>query len=102
VRLELSAWGWVFRLKWRRPLRRVQVLLDARAPIARITPIDRRGSTGVLDGTTVRIETAAGELVAALPESRSALGGYVTVTRPTPGRPPPEGVHVAYPPGKFV
>jgi len=73
VRLELSAWGWAFRLKWGRPLRRVRVLLDARAPIACITPIDRRGSTGVLDGTAVRIETAGGERVASRLEPRSAF-----------------------------
>jgi hypothetical protein len=28
---------------------------------------------------------------------RPSLGGYVTVTGPRTGRPPPEGVHVGYP-----
>jgi hypothetical protein len=73
VRLELSAWGWAFRLKWRRPLRRVKVLLDPRTPSARITPIDRRGNTGLLDGTSVRLENAAGELLASRLDPRSVL-----------------------------
>ncbi len=30
---------------------------------------------------------------------RPSLAGCVTVTGPKPGRPLPEGVHVAYPPG---
>ncbi len=71
VRLELSAWGWAFRLKWRRPLRRVQVRLDPRAPIARITPIDRRGNTGVLDGAAVRLEAATGPILASRRDPRS-------------------------------
>jgi hypothetical protein len=71
VRLELSAWGWAFRLKWRPPMRRVRVLLDPRAPRARLTPIDRRGRTGVLDGATVRLEGPGGEVLASRPDPRS-------------------------------
>ena len=50
VRLELSAWGWAFRLKWQRPLRRVPIELDVQQPRATIDPIDRQGNRGILVG----------------------------------------------------
>jgi hypothetical protein len=71
VRLELSAWGWAFRLKWRRPLRRAKVVLDPHVPNARITPIDRRGHTGVLEGTRVRLERSDGSRLVSRDDPRS-------------------------------
>lgn len=73
VRLELSAWGWAFRLKWRRPLRRVQVFLDPHVPRARLTPIGGHGHTGVLDGATVRLERADGGRLAVRSDARSVF-----------------------------
>lgn len=71
VRLELSAWGWAFRLKWRPSLRRARVIIDPRAPRTQITPIDRRGNTGVLDGTAVRLEAAGGRVLGSRREPRA-------------------------------
>lgn len=71
IELTLSAWGWAFRLKWQRPARRALARLQIAEPHVEITPIDRVGHRGVLEGLGVRIETPGGEVIETRDDPRS-------------------------------
>lgn len=62
VRVELSAWGWAFRLKGRAALRHGRAELTVGAPRARLAGINRRGDVAVLEGHRVRVESADGRV----------------------------------------
>jgi hypothetical protein len=75
VEVVYSAWGWAFRLKWRRPFRRAWARLEVPVPRARIRPIDRAGTAAVLEGQDVRLEDASGKVVASRPQARRFFPG---------------------------
>jgi len=75
VEVTISAGGLAFRMKWQRPFRRVRGRIELAPPSARLDPIDRRGRAGVLDGSSVRLEDAAGNVVRSRDDPRSKFPG---------------------------
>ncbi len=73
VRIELSAWGWAGRLKWRPPLLHVRQELTIGAPRVRLEPINGAGDVAFLDGHRVRIERPDGTVVS---ERANAREGF--------------------------
>lgn len=70
VEATLSAGGLAFRLKWQRPLQLLHVRAAVARPHSELRPIDRAGHTGILDGLSVRIEDAAGNVIASREDPR--------------------------------
>jgi hypothetical protein len=70
VEATVSCGGLLFRWKRGAGFRRLGVRAETGAPRARLQPIDRQGSAGVLDGHDVRIEGADGRVVASRPDAR--------------------------------
>jgi hypothetical protein len=63
IEVELSVSGWLFRLKWQPAIVHGVAVVQAHEPHARLTPIDRKGNTGVFESDFVRIEDATGHHV---------------------------------------
>ena len=64
VELEFSASGWAFKFKHRKNFQRVKATMEVARPYCRITPIGRCSDiTGVLDGSTVRLEDRSGKVI---------------------------------------
>lgn len=79
IEAEVSVTGLAFRLKWRPYFRSARVVEAVHSPVSRITPIGRRpGVTGVLEGADVRLEDAAGQILA---ERKRARDFFVTGRR---------------------
>jgi hypothetical protein len=63
--------GLLLRLKGTKGLENVNGSVVVHEPRVRITPVDERGSVGVLEGHDVRLETPEGEVMASRPNARS-------------------------------
>jgi hypothetical protein len=70
VEAVVSAGGPGFFLKGRRRFDHVTIHADLHRPYARISPINREGHVGVLDGIDVRIERADGSVVTRRKDAR--------------------------------
>lgn len=60
IRATVSASGLAFTLKGRRPFRRIAVECDVRMPLARLSPVDAAGASGVLRGGDAFLENPPG------------------------------------------
>lgn len=63
IRASVSASGLAFVLKGQRPFHRIAVECDVREPLARLTPVDAAGSSGVLRGGTAFLENPRGSVI---------------------------------------
>ena len=70
VDVEASASGLLFIAKVRHGFERARVHIDVPSPRARFTPKEWGGRSAVLDGHDVRIEDAAGRVLASRPNAR--------------------------------
>jgi hypothetical protein len=61
-------------------LRDVLVKIDPHGPRTVITPFPQRGSYGIFDGGTARIQTAAGEVIERLDAARASFEGHERAT----------------------
>ena len=71
VEATISAGGLAFLSKWRGGFRQLHVKAELADPRTRLSHIDRRGGTGVLDGQTVHIENERSQVVASRSDPRS-------------------------------
>jgi hypothetical protein len=67
--------GALFRLKTRMPRPNMSIKCGVHKPWTRIEPIDRWGHVGILDGTSVRLESPDGTIVAERPDARRYFSG---------------------------
>ena len=73
---EFSANGLAFILKRRPPFKRVKISMNIARPRSRITPIGKHPEiTGVLDGSDVRLENTAGEIIRTRKNARRYFPG---------------------------
>jgi hypothetical protein len=72
----VSTRGLLFRAKHQPRFERMHVSVDVHRPLARLTPREWEGETGVLNGGDVRIETVDGRSVAARRDARTAFRGF--------------------------
>jgi hypothetical protein len=75
VDTTVSVGGPLVLLKRGRGFRNLHVRTEIAHARARLQPIDRRGRAGVLDGHSVRLETADGRLLESRAEARSKFHG---------------------------
>ncbi len=75
VHAVASANGLAFRLKRREPFVQTVFEMEAHRPFVRISPINRLGQIGVLEGHDVRIEDAEGRVIASRPNARRHFPG---------------------------
>lgn len=71
VEATLSTGGVALPMKGRRGFRRMRARVRVHEPHAELDDFDHRGETGVIDGQSVRIEDAAGSVVASRADPRS-------------------------------
>ena len=71
IRATVSASGLAFVLKRQRPFHRIAVECDVREPLARLTPVDAAGSSGVLRVGDAILENPQGLEIAHRPDARS-------------------------------
>jgi hypothetical protein len=71
IRATVSASGLAFVLKGQRPFHWIAVECDVREPLARLTPVDAAGSSGVLRGGDAILESPQGLEIARRPDARS-------------------------------
>ena len=75
VHATVSASGLLFRMKGRPVFRNARVVVGVRRPRARITPIDKKGHVGVLDGDDVRLENEDRRTIASRAAARRSFPG---------------------------
>ena len=75
VEATYSAGGEAFVAKRRPVFEHASITVPLAAPGARIRPIDRRGNVGVLEGTSVRLESARGKVITSRTDPRSLFPG---------------------------
>lgn len=76
IEAEVSASGLAFKLKGRKAFQHVKLKMEIARPYARLSPIGTDSNiTGVLDGTTVRLENEQGQVIAERKEARSFFPG---------------------------
>jgi len=63
IRASVSASGLAFVLKGQRPFHRIAVECDVREPLARLSPVDAAGSSGVLRGGNAFLENPRGSVI---------------------------------------
>ncbi len=71
VAAEITMSGLLFRLKRRVTPPRAHIITDIRSPHATITPVDRHGNTGTLNGFTVSLAAADGSVIDTRQDARS-------------------------------
>ena len=75
VEASVSFSGLLFTIKLNRPPRRLAVRCELDRPYARLEPLDRKGTAGVLDGQDVRLEDAGGKVLEERSDARSLFPG---------------------------
>jgi hypothetical protein len=81
IEAVVSTRGLLFTAKLQPPFAGMHCSVDVRAPHARLTPREWNGETGVLDGGDVRLESAAGDVLATRTDARSAFRGFPGLRR---------------------
>lgn len=71
VEAKVWAWGLAFSLKWQPAMRAVEVEAAVRRPYVLLRPPHWGGMTGVLEGSSCRLEDPAGRVVAERADARS-------------------------------
>lgn len=77
IKAIVSASGLAFTLKWQRPFKNILVVVDVNNPKIRLSPIDKAGNTGVLNGNEVYLESPAGSIIKRRENPREKFPGGI-------------------------
>src|SRR5579859_3123195 len=76
VQADITLNGLLFVLKRRVIPPHAHITTALRTPRATISPVDRRGTTGILDGFSVRLVAPDGQVIAQREDARTSTGSH--------------------------